>query len=87
MPRYSIKAILIFTAVMAVIAAICIAIPVFEFRDSGYTDFPWKSLIPRRATLREAAIRIAWAAPLVSFLLFMSSRRRKAVRDLRGHDR
>jgi hypothetical protein len=78
--RYSIKSILIFTAILAVVAAVCAAIPTFEFRDLG---LPIRSLIPRRPTLAEAAIRFAWTAPIVSFLEFMSIRRQKKLRALR----
>ena len=76
----------VFTAVMAVVAAICAAIPVFELRDLGYTDFPWKSLVPRRPTLAETATRFTLAAPVVAFLFFMSYRHRKLLRELRGRD-
>lgn len=82
MPSYSVKTILTFTVLMAVIAAFCGAIPVFELRDLGIYSFPGKSVIPRRPTLVEAAIRFAWAAPVISFLLFMSSRHRKKLRAL-----
>jgi len=76
--QYSLKSIFLLTAIMAVLAAICSAIPVLELRDLGFLV---RSLCPRQPTMTEVAVRLAWCGPLVSAYIFTGRYFRKLGRQ------
>jgi hypothetical protein len=80
--RFSLATLLICTAVLAVVIAVCVAVPVDE-RVTGPATIEGSSKIyraivgppPRSPTGAEVAMRLAWSAPLAILLTLAAIRK------------